>query len=263
MELTTTRPWVQNMARAGFIAKGIVYLLLGALAFMAAFEIRNTSSKDTGKGSIFGSIKDWPAGSWLLGILAAGLVCYGLWRLVQAFSNTGKEIKWIKRIGYFFSGLTYLALAFSAAQILLSSGGSSSGDQNQHWAGEILSKSYGQVLLGIGALLIAGIGIYQIYYGLSEKYKKHIEQSGSQSEAKRMLIGFGKVGYVARGLVWLITAYLLMNAARHASASEAGDTTKAFQFVEGSFGSILLGALAVGLMLYGAFNFIRAQHERF
>jgi hypothetical protein len=54
-----------------------------------------------------------------------------------------------------------------------------------------------------------------------------------------------------------------MNAARHASASEAGDTTKAFQFVEGSFGSILLGALAVGLMLYGAFNFIRAQHERF
>ncbi len=263
MELSSSKPWINQIAKAGLIAKGIVYVLLGALAFMAAFEISNTSNNDVGKSGVFGSIKEWPAGKWLLSILAAGLTCYSIWRLIQAFAaNHGKEIKWPKRLRYLFSALAYLALAFSAAQIIFYNQQDSS-DQNQHWAAEILSKSHGQWLLGLGALAIAAIGIYQVYYGLSEKYKKHVAQGGYHSTIERTLVRTGKIGYVSRGLVWLILAYLLLNAALHASASEAGDTGKAFEFVEGSFGSVLLGVLGIGLMLYGIFNFIRAQHEKF
>jgi len=182
--------------------------------------------------------------------------------MIQAFSQHNKDVKWAKRLRYFLSGITYLLLAYSAVQVLLYSQ-QSNGDQNQHWAGEILSKPLGQWLLGIGALLIAAIGIYQIHYGVSEKYKKHVQGSGHHSHIEKQLLLSGKVGYIARGLVWLIIAYLLINAALHASASEAGDTGKALQLVEGSFGSILLGALSVGLMLYGVFNFIRARYGKF
>jgi hypothetical protein len=235
---------------------------LGTLAFMAAFEISNTSNKEVGKSNIFGYIKDWPAGMLLLSLLAAGLVCYSIWRVIQAFATTGKEIKWPKRLRYLFSALTYLLIAYSAVQILLYNQQDSGGDQNQHWAGQILSKQYGQWLLGIGALLIAAVGVYQIYYGLSEKYKKSIQQKSGSSDIEKAFIRFGKIGYVARGIVWLIIAYLLFNAARYSSAAEAGDTSKAFQFVEGSFGSILLGLLGIGFILYGTFNFIRSRYER-
>lgn len=256
---------IARIAKAGLIAKGIVYVTLGILGFMAAFELGSQSDGEAGRNGVFKFIKDSPGGGWLLGLLAAGLVCYSLWRFIQSFrkEDGGKEIKPAKRVRYFLSGLAYLAVAFSAIKMDLGAGGSK-GDQNQQMAGELLSKPFGQWLVGIAALILAAIGIYQVFYGLSEKYKKHVEGMSTHSKASSILLSAGKTGYVARGIVWLIVAFLGLKAALHSNASEAGDTAKAFQFLESSsYGSYLLGALGIGLMAYGVFNFIRARYERF
>jgi hypothetical protein len=69
---------------------------------------------------------------------------------------------------------------------------------------------------------------------------------------------------VARGLVWLIIAFLLLKAALHADSAEAGDSGKAFLFIENThYGSYLLGMIGIGLIAYGVFNFIRARYESF
>jgi hypothetical protein len=137
-------------------------------------------------------------------------------------------------------------------------------DKNQYWVSEILNHSYGEWLLGFGAVIIAAVGIYQISYGVSEKYKKHVQQLDANSNRSNVLLRAGKIGYVSRGIVWLIIAYLLLRAALHKSSSEAGDTGKAFAFIENSsFGSYLLAALGIGLIAYGTFNFIRARYETF
>lgn len=253
------------MAQFGLSAKGLVYIILGALAFMAAFEIGGRSNADASSTGALNFVQDAPFGAVLLGLLTFGLFCYVAWRLVQTFSNQGSQEKdWKHRLRYFFSALAYLALAISALQLLLHSGGASNGDQNQQFAGQVLSKPMGQWLLGIGALLLAGIGIYQIYYGFSEKYKKHLQNLRLHSQSIALLVRSGKVGYIARGIVWLIVAYLLLQAALHANAAEAGDTSKAFRFLESSpMGSYLLGALGLGLVAYGVFNFLRAKYERF
>ena len=74
----------------------------------------------------------------------------------------------------------------------------------------------------------------------------------------------GKIGYVARGIVWLVIGWLLGKAAYHSNSSEAGDTSKAFNILgEGTFGMYILGAVGVGFVCYGAFSFIRARYERF
>ena len=127
-----------------------------------------------------------------------------------------------------------------------------------------LNHSFGQLVIGLAALVLAGVGIYQIYYGLSEKYRKHVQQLNLHSSRSSLLLRAGKAGYISRGIVWLIIAYLLLRAALHNNSSEAGDTGKAFEFIESSaFGSYLLGALGVGLIAYGVFNFIRARYETF
>ncbi|HYH13935.1 MAG TPA: DUF1206 domain-containing protein [Flavisolibacter sp.] len=262
----TLKPsWIQQMAQLGLSAKGLVYIILGTLAFMAAFEIGGHSNQEATSTGALSFVQDAPAGAVLLGLLMIGLFCYVIWRLVQTFTNKGGEQKdWKHRLRYLFSGLAYFALALTALQLLLHSGGTESGDQNQQMAGQVLSKPMGQWLLGIAALLLAGIGIYQIYYGFSGKYKKHLQNLRLHSQSIALLVPSGKVGYIARGIVWLIIAYLLLQAALHANAAEAGNTSKAFQFLEGSpMGSYLLGALGLGLVAYGVFNFLRAKYERF
>jgi hypothetical protein len=199
-----------------------------------------------------------------LPLLAVGLLCYSIWRFVEAakYAN-GADKKWKKVVRYILSGLLYLAISFSAFRMVFTKA-EENGDSQQKFASELLSKPYGQWLLGIAALVIAGIGIYQIYYGLSEKYRKHVQKLTLHDKASSLMLTAGKIGYLARGLVWIIISYLMMQAAIAASSAKAGDTGEAFKASEGSpIGPYLPAALGIGLMAYGVFNFIRAKYERF
>jgi uncharacterized membrane protein YidH (DUF202 family) len=252
---------VDNLARIGLSAKGIVYLALGALAFMAALEWAGHNEKEASRTGVFQWLKDM-GGSWLLILIVAGLACYCIWRFVQAFSNSGRNNKPAKRVRYFFSGLAYTSVAFTAAQLALGNNNSGGGG-NEHWMAEVLSKPAGEILAWIIALLFAGIGIYQLYYSLSGKYKKHVEGLNLHDNKSKALLQTGKIGYIARGIVWLIISFLLGRAAMHSNASEAGDSSKAFQLVEGTFGSYILAAIGLGLIAYGIFSLVRAKYEHF
>lgn len=250
---------IKRMAEIGLVAKGAVYILLGSLAFMAAFELNGQSNKDATQSGALAFVKNLPAGEILLVTLVAGLLCYSGWRIIQAFRQ---NISWQKRLRYGFSGLTYLALAGTAVKI--ARGKRSSGDQNQQVAQELMSNSFGPLLIGACALVLAIVGSYQVYYGLSEKYRKHVQELSLQSSHASVLLLSGKIGYISRGVVWLVIAFLFLRAALFSSGSEAGNTGKAFQFIETSpLGSPLLGFLGLGLFAYGVFNFVRARYERF
>ena len=267
MELSTSmRSGYQRLAQAGLVSKGIVYCLIGLMAFMAAFEIGGQSSSGADKEGVFQFVEN-TGGKFLLGLIVLGLLCYCIWRFAEAFrvkkKNEGELKRTGKRVRYIFSGLVYLTVCYAALRLLLHNDSGSGGNSFQTVIGELLNKPFGQVLAGLFAAFVAGTGIYQIWYGLSEKYKKHTGGFG-RGEASGKLLSAGKIGYVARGIVWLIISYFLFMAAFHANSSEAGDTSKAFQFLEnGPFGSILLGAVGAGLICYGLFNFIRARYENF
>lgn len=252
--------YIKRIAQAGLIAKGAVYVLLGLLAFMAAFEFGGKRNNEATQTGALNFLYDLPAGSVLLIIVAAGLLCYSFWRGLQTFRE-GRNQKLTNRLRYFLSGLTYLAFALTAVRI--AGGEKSSGDQNQGFAMELMNKPFGQLLVGLCGLILAAVGVYQIYYGLSEKYRKHVQNLSLQTQQASLLLRSGKVGYISRGVVWVVIAFLFLRAAFHAAASEAGNTAKAFRFIESSpYGSPLLGLLGLGLIAYGIFNFIRAKYER-
>lgn len=263
---TAQSTWLPPVARIGLIAKGFVYCLIGLLAFMAAFELGGQNNNSTTKQGVFSFIEDQPGGNIIEIAVAIGLLCYSVWRIMQTFlpkKNENKGSKIGNRIRYFFSGLVYLSLSIYAWGRVLKKGGEE-GSSSQHWVSLLLDKPYGQWGLGLVALGMAGIGIYQIYYGLSQKYKKHITGMQDDSNTSAILEKAGAIGYTARGLVWLMIAWLFLKAALNANSSEAGDTGKAFQFLENtSYGSFLMGAVGFGLICYGVFNFIRARFETF
>jgi heme/copper-type cytochrome/quinol oxidase subunit 2 len=259
--------YIKPIAQAGLLAKGVVYCLLGVLAFMAAFNFAGQSTNNTDKEGVFSFVHKQTGGQIMLAIIALGLLCYCLWRGIQAFGDTeekGKDAKGIaSRARYMFSGLVYASLAAFAIKILFSSSKSSGENQKQDMVQEILNKPLGEWLLGIAAAIIIGVGIYQIYYGLSEKYSKHVENAGHGAN-KNLLLLSGKIGYVARGFVWLIIGWLFTKAAFNSNSSEAGETSKAFKFLaEASYGSYILAAVGLGLICYGLFNFVRVKYENF
>ena len=266
--LPSTQPqWVKRFAKLGLVAKGVVYCLIGILAFMAAFEIGGRSERNLNKQGVFRFILDQPFGQVLLALVAVGLVCYALWRLTQAFldnEHKGTDAKGIgRRLVYGFSGLAYGSLAYYSFRLVVGSQGKQGGDSaRQTLVGEILQKPFGQWVVGLIGLGIIGMGLYQIYRALSGKYLKHVQTSSIKTELKELIIRAGKIGYISRGIVWGLIGYLFIKAALAANASQAGGSSRAFAFLEqASYGSFMLGAVALGLFCYGLFMFVRARYE--
>jgi hypothetical protein len=265
--VVSPRPeWIVRFARIGLMAKGTVYCLVGALAFMAAFELGGRNEQSASKSGVFQFIMEQPYGKILLALVVAGMLCYTLWRFIQAIRDTeakGSDAKGIgQRIGYAFSGAVYGALAFTAAQLLLGNGGSSGTDSRQTLARELLAQPFGQWLLGAVAAGTMLMGIRQFFRAYTGRYMSKVQEEKLKPEVRQSLVRAGLVGYIARGFVWLIIGYLLLRAAVKANFREAGSSSRAFQFLEeASYGSYLLGALALGLICYGVFMFVRAKCE--
>ncbi len=260
--------WVKRFARFGLIAKGIVYCLVGLLAFMAAFKLNGNTSDDASRSGTFNFILDQPFGQVLLALVAIGLLCYCLWRLIQAVRDTdnkGSDAKGIgKRIGYAFSGILYGSFAVLAARMVMSNGGNSGGggDSRQMLADKLLEQPFGQWLAGAVALGIIGYGLYQFYRGFSDKYRKEVKSAGLQGDTEKLMIRAGKFGYMARGVVLVIIGYLFLKASINANPQEAGGNVSAFKFLQdSSYGSYLLGAVALGLICYGIFMFLRSKYQ--
>ncbi len=257
--------WIKNFSRVGLTAKGIVYCLVGIIAFMAAFEFGGKSTQEAGKSGIFRFILEQPFGKWMLAIVALGLACYVIWRFIQAIQDTnnqGTDAKGIiKRGRYAFSGFVYGGLAFLAAKLVLGNGGGNS-DSRETLVQVLLQQPFGQWLVGIVAVGTMLTGVHQIYFGYSEKYKKSIKSTGLKSDVEHKMIRAGKVGYMARGVVWLVIGYMFLQAAMQSNPQEAGGSSSAFAFLESaSYGSYILGAVAVGLIFYGVFMFMRAKYQ--
>ena len=265
----STEKWVENFARAGFISKGVVYTLIGTLAAMAAFGIGG--GQVSSMKEIFKFIYEQPFGKFLLGILAIGLVGYVVWRFIQAIKNpdheTGTSGK-VKRVGYAISGLIYASAAFFAGSMVLnggSSGGSGgSGGGKEMLISKALGLPMGQWIVGIVALIIAAKGVVQIFNGVKGKYMDDVNEAQMEPKEQKAYKRAGLLGFVARGIVFVLAGYFVMRAAIEYNPSAARGTEGALSFLQNSaYGSIVMGAVALGLVCYGIFMYVKARYKTF
>ncbi len=255
---------VLKLARLGMFAKGAIYCILGVLTTLAAFNI---GGQTAGKSDALKFLYEQPFGKILLAILTVGLLGYVVWRFVQAIKdpeNAGDDTKGIMtRIGYAASGVFYGFLTFEAAKMLFRGGSSGSSDsKNQELVGQLLDKPFGQILVGIVAVVFIGKAIYQFYRAYSGSFTKKVRDSNLQQDVKNLVRKAGVAGYTARGVVIGIIGYFFLKAAIQANPGQAQGSEGAFKFIESSpFGPYLLAIVAIGLVCYGVFMFVKARYR--
>lgn len=265
----SARPWIERLARYGYAAKGVVYVLIGSLAALGAFKGGGGGPTDS-RGALTQIVRQ-PYGRAMLGVVAVGLAGYALWRVVQALRDTeekGTSWKGLSiRAGYACIGVVYAGLSFSAVRLILGGdAGAGSDETTKGWTAFALIFPLGQLLVGLVGLGVIGFGLWQCYKAYTAKFcrkwKRH-EMHEMHEHAHGFAMRVGQIGLVARAVVFFIVGLFLIQAAWHARAEEARGLGGALRALEQQpYGPYVLGAVALGLVAYGLYMFVEARYRR-
>jgi hypothetical protein len=266
MDDVATSPWMERLARFGYATKGVVYIVVGALATLAAFGLGGETTDVRGA---FREIEMKPFGKVALATVAFGLIGYVLWRWVQAIAdadNKGTKLKGIAlRVGYFFSGAVYAGLAYTAAKILfdVDEPDESSSETQENWIARVMGMPFGRTLIILAGGFVIGFGIYQIYKGLKAKFRKRLKL-GKMNETKDTWATWsGRIGYAARGVVFCIIGFYVIQAALNFNPDEAKGLDEALAtLAQNYYGAWALGVVAIGLIAYGFYMLVEARYRR-
>ncbi len=128
------QPWVERLGRFGLATKGLVYLLIGGLAAMAAF---GPGGMTTDQRGVLAWLLEQPLGRPLLALVTVGLFGYALWRFVEAgldTENKGTDPSGLAiRAGFVVSGLLYAGLGVTAARLVIGGAGDVGGGLALLW----------------------------------------------------------------------------------------------------------------------------------
>lgn len=255
-----TRSKFHLMARAGYGARGVVFLMVAALALFSGFA---GAEPDT--NSALETLLQQPFGRIWIGLIGLGLAGFVVWRLAQSLANADGQDDDAKgyaiRAALFGSAITYAGLAMTsilmALQMSNGSGGSGGEEGIAAW---VMSQPFGRYLAGIiGIGFIIG-GIVTAMKGIKRSFGRYLELD-AEKNSPAVLISI--YGLVARGVVFGIIGVLFLYAAFNVDPEQAGGMAEAMAWLrELPFGGIIYAVVAVGLAAFGIYNFVEARYRR-
>src|SRR6266702_3434113 len=260
--------WMTVLARLGYAAKGVVYLIIGWLAVQLAI---GAGGKATDQRGALQTIYEQPFGKFLLAIVIIGLVGFAIWCFLQAWFDTegkGSDIKGIiGRMGYVVVGVSYAILAFGAFQLVMARGTSSATKSTtastQDVTAQLLNHSWGVAAVVILGLIVIGVACYLFARAYTAKFQRRLLLTGLSTQLRRGVIFLGRFGYAALGVVFSIIGIFLIVAAVQHNPHEAKGLDAALRTLAPQpFGPLLLGIVALGLVANGVYSFVEARYRR-
>jgi hypothetical protein len=249
------------LSRAGFVARGLVYGIIGILALKLAF---GHGGKLTNQQGALKTVAHQPFGKALLILVAIGLGGYSLWRFVRAAIGHGPEGSdtAFERVAALGSGIAYGAMCFLAIEILLSGRGSTSGSPKHATAG-IFGWPAGTWIVGAAGVVTIGIALYQGYRGITKEFLKDSKVEEMKPEVKRWISRVGMIGHLARMVVFGLIGIFLLKAAIDYNPKQAVGLDGALaKLTHYSYGPFLLGVVAAGLIAFAIYSLSDARYRK-
>ncbi|MEH3105813.1 MAG: DUF1206 domain-containing protein [Sphingomonas fennica] len=227
----------------------------GLLYIVIAMLILRTGRAEDPAGAI--QYLGQGGGQLLLAVIAIGLAAYGIWRLADAALDVerhGSDRRGaIERAGAGASGAIHLVLAWQAVQLMR--GTASFGDSTQDGARTAMQLPGGWALVLLGAVVLVGLGIVQLVKATKGSFLRYLDPSVAR---QAWVQWSGRAGYAARGLIFLISGYLLARAGMAEQAGGAGGMARVLSWLTSPF-DLIVGA---GLLAFGLFSLVEARYRR-
>lgn len=261
-------PLMEVLARMGFAARGLLYFVMGLISLQVA---RGAAGAPADQQGALSAIATLPVGRILLIIMVVGLVGYSLWGLIRALFDPlqlGRDSSAIiQRLGYLVSAISYFSLVMPVVGLLSNSAPAARNGaqtaQIQQSASSLLTTSIGHLFLLLVGCTIIVVGLLQIYTGINRKFDKQFKMYKLDKDQSRIVKQIGRVGFVARGVVFAMMGILLFIATLQSNAGKAvGYDGALMALVRLPFGPWLLAVEALGLMAFGLYSMAGAAWFR-
>lgn len=269
--LAADNPGVVTVGRAGWFAKGVVYLIAGYLALAIAAKASGWSKGATAgaqEASPTGAIKT-VAGSGggvvVLWLLALGMLLYAAWRAVSAFLPGGNDAKALfHRIGYAVSAVIYTTFAFSAIALARNAPKQQDGNKKvTDISVSIMDSGPGRLLIGVVGAIVIGVGVYRLSKGVKMDVNDELDLSGMSSARARAARRLGAIGEVGRGVgIGLVGVFLLRSAITYKPNEATGLDGALRLMATKSWGLVVVVVVGIGFAAYGLFCVTTFTHRR-
>ncbi|HWB21963.1 MAG TPA: DUF1206 domain-containing protein [Gaiellaceae bacterium] len=249
------------LSRAGFVARGLVYGIIGLLALRLAVGAGGTITNQEGA---LHAVARQDFGQFLLTLVAIGLGGYSVWRLMRAAIGHGPEGRdsGVERVGALGSGIFYGTICIAAVKILAGADAGSEGNAKKTTAG-VYGWPAGAWIIGAAGVVMIGVALYQGHRGVTRSFLADSKTEEMGPEMKRWITRIGVVGHLARMVVFALVGIFLIKAAIDAKPDAAIGLDGALaKVLHRSYGSLLLGVVSAGLIAFALFSLSEARYRR-
>jgi Domain of Unknown Function (DUF1206) len=256
-------PAMKWLARAGFVARGIMYAVIGWIALQIAFR---HSGQQADKNGALHTISSTPVGAFALWVLVIGFFGMALWRLSEAvYGAAGPDGRKAKtRLGALARAVIYAVTGYGVLKYAIGTGGpQSTNQQSVDLTATLLHHPGGQALVVVIGLALAIGGLVVGYQYWKKQFLKNMNMGRASVRTRRVVEWLGRVGGVARGIVFLTAGIFLVVAAVQYKPQEAKGIDSALRTLAATpVGPWLLVLVAIGLIMFGAFSLCEARWRR-
>jgi len=257
-------PVVELLERLGYVARGALYAVMGLLALAIALGVAGGQTTDLSGSLVF--LIGNPLGKLVLIAFAIGLAAYSLWGFIRAIYDPlhrGSDASgYLARLGFITSALSYGAIVIFALQILGGSSGAS-GESTQKTIASILTHPAGGGVTAIIGLVAIVVGLGQFLEAYRATFAKDLKGTEMSASERDVVVTLGRFGMFARGVIFLVIGWFLVQAGLHHDAGQVQGFGGAFLFLLGQpFGRVLLGIVALGFVALGLHSFACARWIR-
>jgi hypothetical protein len=253
---------MRYLARAGFLARGLMYIVIGWIALLVAFG--KTSQQADRTGALH-ELSTKPFGAAALWLLVVGFFGMALWRLSEAIYGSAQDgRKTSTRLSALVRAVIYAVLGYGVLKYAIGAGAPQSSDQqSQDLTATLLRHTGGRVLVVIIGLALVGGGLYLVYQAWRERFRRGLELGRMRPGTRRIVEWLGKAGGIARGIVFVTAGIFLVIAAVEYKPQQAKGIDSSLRALAATpAGPWLLVLVAIGLVMFGLFSWCQARWQR-
>ncbi len=260
MASSTAKPWVLRLVRLGYMAKGVIYVLVGMLAMRVGFGM--SGGRLTEPSGVLVDLVRQPFGLVMLTTVGIGIVAYAAYYTVEAIADLRRKgSSWA---GRFDRGLTiFKAVAYGVIGIqalmfaLLGDRPSGTPEDQARTVLQLPLGSFLLILLGIGVAIYGATQVKMAWDGGADE---DIDAAWARREA-RWVLPLGRVGVGARAIILVLIGIGMALAGVRERPSDADGYRDVLDMIA-SINPWLLSVMGAGLLCFGLYHLCHVRYAK-